>query len=119
MKQETLKMFRDILDRGDGMECALDLLRDHGFSKIDSIKAITEVTNYSLRQAKIMVHFSRSWNARRQADDEFHDDLLGAIQNAGIQISETVLGPNDRRDVIEALKAIEIEIPLEDGDSIE
>ena len=65
---------------GGDWDSVLKKLRDEDFSKIDCIVAIREIEMIPLGEAKEMVHFSPAWEDRREQDDQFHDDLIDAVQ---------------------------------------
>jgi ribosomal protein L7/L12 len=57
---------------GQSLERILIGLKDEGFSQIDSIRAVMELTEISLGNAKVLVHNSRAWEMERQDSEDFH-----------------------------------------------
>jgi len=59
-------------------------LRERGFNKLDSIKALISATGMSLGEAKNIVHHSRAWQDSFARDEEYHASLLKAVQTLGL-----------------------------------
>ena len=53
----------------------LRFMRQHGCSKIQSIKALMISREIGLGEAKKVVHLSPAWRDRRTSDDSFHAQL--------------------------------------------
>ena len=66
---------RDVLDDTGSWEATLRVLRDEGFTKVDSVRATVEVLGKPLDEAKALVHESQTWADRRQQDEAFHGTL--------------------------------------------
>jgi hypothetical protein len=66
---------------GADHEIVLGFLRERGFNKLDSIKALINATGMSLDEAKNSVHHSRAWQDSFARDEEFHASLLKAVQS--------------------------------------
>ena len=64
-------------------DAVLKQLRDDGFSKIECILAIRDIEKIPTGEAKEMVHFSSAWEDRREQDEQFHDDLIEAVEKLG------------------------------------
>lgn len=69
---------RDVLDETGSWDATLTVLRDEGFTKVQSVRATVEVLGKPLDEAKTLVHDSPAWVDRRGRDDEFHASLDGA-----------------------------------------
>lgn len=50
-------------------------LKSDGFSRVESIRAVVEITGASLGDAKLIVHQSQAWEAVRQETEDFHTAL--------------------------------------------
>jgi hypothetical protein len=72
---------RQLLREGKNIEVVLGFLRNEGCTIVDSIKLTKLVTGMSLGAAKELVHASQTWSDRREAHDQFHDALEGAVEN--------------------------------------
>jgi len=68
--------------RENDAEGALRLLRDAGFSKIQSIKALTDTGSFDLAEAKVLVHESVAWRDVRQRDSALQEALEEEIKNS-------------------------------------
>jgi ribosomal protein L7/L12 len=77
---ETWSRDRDI-------EALLAYLRNSGFSKLSSIRAVMEITGATLAEAKKIVHLSRAWSDRREQDDEFHEKLECAAEEVAAEMN--------------------------------
>jgi hypothetical protein len=62
---------------------ALAFLRSHGFSKVMSIAALTQLFGLKLDEAKQRVHLSPTWADVRERDDAFHDELVRGVTSDG------------------------------------
>lgn len=59
------------------MEEVISTLRSNGFSKVNSIKAVAELTGRSLLEAKEVVHSSLTWRDAHEAGEHLHDVIEG------------------------------------------
>lgn len=109
--REMLDECKAFLSRGSALEDVLCFLRKAGASKIDSIIALRELTAFSPRQAKIIVHFSRAWQDLARPHEDFHTRLLEALRAGGCDVRETAPGPEAFAEIRDALRAIGIEAP--------
>lgn len=83
MTMKVIDELRRLLNSGDGdVDVALKVLRDAGYSKVQSTTALAEIGQYSLAQAKVLVHESRTWKDVRWRDSKFHDTLETAIEGS-------------------------------------
>jgi ribosomal protein L7/L12 len=73
-----------LINSGADNEIVLGFLRERGFNKLDSIKALIGATGMSLGDAKNIVHHSRAWQDSFARDEEFHASLLKAVQTLGL-----------------------------------
>lgn len=74
-QEEVLKECRDKLARGEHLEDVIRILRDGGFSKVHSIKALVDLGQGNMNEAKHIVHYSQTWADVRERDEEFHREL--------------------------------------------
>ena len=73
-----------LINSGANHEIVLGFLRERGFNKLDSIKALVNATGMPLNNAKGIVHHSRAWQDTFSRDEEFHASLLKAVQALGL-----------------------------------
>lgn len=66
---------RASLAAGTGLDDVLVVLRQRGFSPVDSIRAVRALTGASMAEAKEIVHVSPAWADTRERTDEFHRSL--------------------------------------------
>ncbi len=59
----------------------VQLLRDAGLNKIDSMLALSDIYGIYLEESKRIVHCSDAWQDRKAADERFHEDLLRAVDS--------------------------------------
>ena len=78
-----LEKARQLVANGDDLESVLALFRQSGCSKIESIRALMDLKAIPLREAKQIVHLSRTWKDTLQADDRLHDELQTAAESLG------------------------------------
>jgi ribosomal protein L7/L12 len=64
-----------LLRSGADHELVLNFLREKGFDKIASIKALVGATGMPLREAKLIVHNSKAWRDVYERDEQFHQEL--------------------------------------------
>ena len=60
------------LQSGRSLEAVVADLKNEGFSRVDSIRAVVEITGASLGDAKLIVHRSQAWEDVRQETEDFH-----------------------------------------------
>jgi hypothetical protein len=72
---EVTERASEMWDEGARWDEILQTLCGEGFSKVDCIRATVEILRLPLADAKRIVHESRAWADRREADDQFHDVL--------------------------------------------
>ncbi|HLH34522.1 MAG TPA: hypothetical protein VKX41_07595 [Alloacidobacterium sp.] len=78
---------KKLINSGADHEIVLGFLRERGYNKIDSIKALVSAAGMSLGDAKNIVHHSRAWQDSFARDEEFHASLLKAVQALGLDES--------------------------------
>jgi ribosomal protein L7/L12 len=76
-RNDTLKECREKLVRGAELEEVIRTLRSNGFSKVHSMKALVDLGQASLSEAKQIVHNSPTWADVRDRDEEFQSGLDG------------------------------------------
>jgi len=91
---ELLMASISILGSPEGLEGVILFLRRRGLSKIATIRALTELTNMSLKEAKTVVHNSSAWADVYLKDEEFLNSLVGAIEAEAGRACDT--SPDDR-----------------------
>jgi hypothetical protein len=72
---EVMRECRDKLARGAMLEDVIRALRDGGFSKVHSIKALVDLGQANMNDAKSIVHNSPTWADVRERDEAFHQKL--------------------------------------------
>jgi hypothetical protein len=70
-----------MLSKGADVESVLRVLRDNGFSKVHSIKALVDLGRASLADAKSIVHSSGAWEDRRESDEAFQQSVEEAFRS--------------------------------------
>ncbi|PQO32229.1 hypothetical protein DTL21_18545 [Bremerella cremea] len=60
------------MESNQDIEECLAMLRIHGASKIDTIKALRAFPSISLSEAKSIVHSSPVWQDVKERDEAFH-----------------------------------------------
>jgi ribosomal protein L7/L12 len=65
----------ELLVSGADHELVLSFLREKGFNKIDSIKALVSAGGMALQEAKLIVHNSKTWNDVYDRDERFHKNI--------------------------------------------
>lgn len=74
-QQEVLRECRSKIARGEKLEEVVRALRDGGFSKVHSIKALVDLGVTNMSEAKRIVHSSPTWDDVRERDEEFQRRL--------------------------------------------
>lgn len=69
-----------LLASGTDPEIVLSLLREKGFDKIESIKALVGAGGMPLREAKVVVHNSEAWRDVHDRDERFQEELRQAAE---------------------------------------
>lgn len=69
-------------EEGAPWDVILQSLRVEGFSKVDCIRATVELLRLPLADAKRLVHESRAWADRREADDQLQDAFLDWLEQS-------------------------------------
>jgi ribosomal protein L7/L12 len=64
-----------MLANGGDLNAVLVQLRQAGFSKVESIRAIMELKGTSLGEAKRLIHLSPAWQDTLESDDRLHELL--------------------------------------------
>jgi hypothetical protein len=72
---QVLTECKMMFDRGATIEDVLRVLRDGGFSQIHSIKALVDLGQANLADAKRIVHYSSTWADARERNEELWRDL--------------------------------------------
>lgn len=67
------------LKRGDSIDSALLHLRKIGASPVETIKAIKEVKNVGLDEAKALFTQSEAWSDVAEQSDKLHEEILNAL----------------------------------------
>ena len=70
------KLLRSELASGKVLDEALATLRADGASKVNGIKTLLSVRQYSLAEAKRVVHQSTAWADTRQRDEAIWDEII-------------------------------------------
>lgn len=72
---DVLQECREMIARGAELEEIVRILRERGFSKVHSIKALVDLGQASMSAAKAIVHNSPTWADVRERDEEFQRRL--------------------------------------------
>lgn len=67
-------------DNGSRWDAVLERLRAEGYSKLDCVRASTEVLRLPLADAKRLVHEGEVWRDLRHRDDEWHGALIAELR---------------------------------------
>jgi ribosomal protein L7/L12 len=79
----------------DGMQGFLRELRNRGAFQVESIKAICQLADVPLGEAKKIVHYSEVWADARSVSEELHEaafEALDQLQNENVVERERVAG---------------------------
>jgi hypothetical protein len=79
-RQQLMSACKKQFERGDDFEILISFLRVSGCSKIDSMAILIGSTGIDLSRAKELVHFSRVWEDKRLADEQFQQMALNAVE---------------------------------------
>jgi ribosomal protein L7/L12 len=71
-----------MLSEGAEIEEVISTLRRKGVSKVESIKAVAELTGDSLLEAKQTVHSSLTWRDAYEAGERLHDALEDTVSRS-------------------------------------
>lgn len=82
MMSEPQTRAQELWEKGYVWNDVVGTLRREGFSKIDCIRATTDVLRIPLAEAKRLVHFSPTWSDVRSRDDAFHSLASAALASA-------------------------------------
>jgi hypothetical protein len=74
-----MRDYPKMIDQGATVEEIIRALRDDGFSKAPSIKALCDFRLANLAEAKRLIHFSETWADRKAEDEAFHEELVEAM----------------------------------------
>jgi len=78
-----IEQVTELWQKDSNAEAFLSALRGNGFGKVDCIRALRQMSDISLREAKEIVHCSAVWADRRAADDDFHEAAYQALLQDG------------------------------------
>lgn len=76
MKNVDLEPYEDMISEGRGVEEVLSRLRQDGYSRIESIKILVTLPDFSLAEAKRAVHTSNAWEEAREEAEHMHESLI-------------------------------------------
>jgi hypothetical protein len=74
---------RDLLATGQPVEDAIALLRHAGYSKGQSILALTEATSMDMDAATRAINDSAAWQSQREADASLNSALWDSAERQG------------------------------------
>ncbi len=74
------KALKEKLENGATFEEVLVYLRENNVSPVETIKAIKEVKNISLGEAKELFVDSKAWHDVAVEADKMHQDIIDAIE---------------------------------------
>jgi ribosomal protein L7/L12 len=78
--RKTVQEARERFDLRHDTEDVIGFMRSAGFSIIDCIKALRELSGCSLADAKLTVHHSETWSDQREASERLHEELEREVQ---------------------------------------
>jgi len=70
-----------MLDKRDDIESVIAFLRKNGANQIDSIKILKEITGREVKDCKALLHSSKTWEDRRELDQQLHDLAEAVIKD--------------------------------------
>lgn len=70
------------------VENFLSEIKGYGQSKTQSIISLSNKLNISLLEAKRIVHFSRTWQERKDTDDAFQRNLQEVVDKSSLSNDE-------------------------------
>jgi hypothetical protein len=73
--EETRALWR----KRDGMQGFLRELRNRGAFQVESIRAVCQLADVPLGEAKKIVHFSEVWADTRSVSEELHEAAFAAL----------------------------------------
>lgn len=76
-KEAALLECRKLIGEGASLEAILGILRTAGYSKVHSIKALVDLGQATLGDAKEIVHKSDTWKDVRERDEDFQTRMDG------------------------------------------
>jgi len=79
---DAVNLLKQSLSRGESLEASLSELRSHGVTPIEAIKAIREVQEVDLGEAKRIFSGSPAWRVENEAADRMHEELLAELRKA-------------------------------------
>lgn len=77
---EVIQICNDMIAVGADVESVLHVLRDAGYSKVQSMKALVDLDQATLAEAKTIVHNSTVWRDAREQDEAFQDLIADALE---------------------------------------
>jgi hypothetical protein len=77
---------RRAYDAGEDLGEIVRSLRARGCNIIDCIKIVRAISGWSLKDAKLFVHYSDAWSDRRAANDALHDRLFQLLEDDLIDV---------------------------------
>ena len=77
---KLLEQAKQLRAEGQDLEDILAFLRQSGSSKIDSIRLLMSLEGLPLAVAKHRVHYSRTWDDVRDADETFQERAVEAAE---------------------------------------
>jgi ribosomal protein L7/L12 len=94
----TLEDGKKLLQAGADRELLLVFLRDRGFDKIDSIRAVQSLLGIRFADAKNLVDLSQAWSDRYESDAELKEVARKALRQlaAGLDLPRITLEEDDK-----------------------
>ena len=75
MENNAIEKCSGMIADGADIDAVLRVLRDSGFSKVQSMKALVDLNQADMADAKTLVHHSAVWKDVRERDEAFHDQM--------------------------------------------
>lgn len=78
-KNIMIQSVKKLLVEGKDVESILRYLRENSVSKTESMVILKESKKISLGDAKLIVHFSKTWKDMKDGDEDLNDRFLDSL----------------------------------------
>ena len=73
VRSKIIETAKQLLEANTSEEDILEFLRVSKFHKMESLKAMREISKLSISEAKKLVHLSKTWADQKETDDALHE----------------------------------------------
>ena len=82
MSDEKIKRIFDENYRGDegSLQATIKLLKEAGYSQMDSLKALMHELNLSMREADLIILNAKAWLSERDGNLKLRDELGDSLE---------------------------------------